>query len=242
MTALVVAEAFAIALLGLLVTGLLRSHAEILRRLHDLGAGLEGTTGAGPRDVEIQVRPGLAVPADRLPVAADIVGETPAGEMAAVALTDDRADTLVAFLTTGCATCASFWRDLAAGGVDLPAGTRVLIVTKGAEAESMSAVRALAPAGVTVVGSTQAWEDYDVAVAPYFVHVSHGRVIGAGAAATWPQVQGLLHRAFADLYGGAGADGRDHTARVDAELIAAGITPGHPSLRPTQGPDTEGAA
>ena len=242
MTALVVAEAFAIALLGLLVTGLLRSHAEILHRLHDLGAGLEEATGAGPQDVEIQVRPGLPVPADRLPVAADIVGDTPAGEMAAVALTDDRDDTLVAFLTTGCATCASFWRDLEADRVGLPPATRVLIVTKGADAESMSAVRALAPAGVTVVASTQAWADYDVAVAPYFVHVSRGRVIGAGAAASWQQVQGLLRQAFADLYGGSTADGRDNAARVDAELIAAGITPGHPSLRPAREPDPEGGA
>ena len=39
MTGLVIAEAVAIALLGLLVAGLLRSHAEILRALHELGAG-----------------------------------------------------------------------------------------------------------------------------------------------------------------------------------------------------------
>ena len=43
MTVLVVAEAAAILLLGLLVAGLLRSHAEILRRLHELGAGMELT-------------------------------------------------------------------------------------------------------------------------------------------------------------------------------------------------------
>src|SRR4051812_49320596 len=39
--AVVVAEAGAIVLLGLLVAGLLRSHAEILRRLHELGAGMD---------------------------------------------------------------------------------------------------------------------------------------------------------------------------------------------------------
>jgi len=37
---LVTVEAVAIGLLGLLVAGLLRSHAEVLRALHDLGAGL----------------------------------------------------------------------------------------------------------------------------------------------------------------------------------------------------------
>ncbi|NAZ88376.1 hypothetical protein GTR00_20125, partial [Kineococcus sp. T90] len=41
--AVVVALAVAVALLGLLVAGLLRSHAEILRSLHALGAGREDT-------------------------------------------------------------------------------------------------------------------------------------------------------------------------------------------------------
>ena len=39
MTALVIAEAVAIALLALLVAGLLRSHAEILKALHELRGG-----------------------------------------------------------------------------------------------------------------------------------------------------------------------------------------------------------
>ena len=58
MLAVVVAEGVAIALLAVLVLGLLRSHALILRALHELGAGLEleeaasaarrsGTTGPG---------------------------------------------------------------------------------------------------------------------------------------------------------------------------------------------------
>ena len=42
MTVLVVLEGFVILVLSVLVVGLLRSHAEILRSLHDLGAG-EGT-------------------------------------------------------------------------------------------------------------------------------------------------------------------------------------------------------
>jgi len=41
MTALVVVEALAIVMLGILVAGLLRSHAEILRSLHQLGVGLD---------------------------------------------------------------------------------------------------------------------------------------------------------------------------------------------------------
>ena len=41
MTALVVVETVVLVLLVVVVTGLLRSHGEILRRLHALGAGLD---------------------------------------------------------------------------------------------------------------------------------------------------------------------------------------------------------
>ena len=40
MSALVTLLAIAVGLLGVLVVGLLRSHAEVLRRLHELGAGV----------------------------------------------------------------------------------------------------------------------------------------------------------------------------------------------------------
>src|SRR3954466_13754920 len=48
---LVTLEAVVIVLLAVLVAGLLRSHAEILRRLHALGAGLD-------RDVPVTLRTG----------------------------------------------------------------------------------------------------------------------------------------------------------------------------------------
>ena len=50
LTALVVALGVVVALLGVLVAGLLRSHAEILRQLHALGAG-RTPGGVGPVDV-----------------------------------------------------------------------------------------------------------------------------------------------------------------------------------------------
>ena len=46
MTALLIVEGVAILLLGLMVFGLLQSHAEILRRLHDVdGASHAGSAG-----------------------------------------------------------------------------------------------------------------------------------------------------------------------------------------------------
>jgi hypothetical protein len=76
--AVVVAEGVAIALLGVLVAGLLRSHALILRSLHELGAGLELEKGAGaPGPVPVELEQGV-VPARR-PAdsqAVEIVGTT----------------------------------------------------------------------------------------------------------------------------------------------------------------------
>ena len=40
MVALVIVSTFVVLLLGILVAGLLRSHADILRALHDLGSGV----------------------------------------------------------------------------------------------------------------------------------------------------------------------------------------------------------
>ena len=71
--AVVIAEGVAIALLAVLVLGLLRSHALILRALHELGAGpraREGRRGRGPAarrhpgPVAVQIEPGV-VPATR---------------------------------------------------------------------------------------------------------------------------------------------------------------------------------
>ena len=62
MLAVVIAEGVAIVLLGVLVLGLLRSHALILKALHELGAGLElekeAGTGVTARDDRRQARAG----------------------------------------------------------------------------------------------------------------------------------------------------------------------------------------
>jgi hypothetical protein len=223
MTVLVVAEAVAIALLGLLVAGLLRSHAEILRRLHDLGAGMDPETGPMPVTFD-----GTRLPARTDRPAHDISGVTPDDEGVAVGVLGVEHPSLLAFLTSGCLTCEGFWAAFAdpARRV-LPRGTRLVVVTKGPEHESESRVRELAGPGLDVVMSSAAWDDYDVPVAPYFVHVdgASGEVRGEGAAQTWDQLVALLDRAL--------ADGDDGEARADRALMAAGIMPGDPRLYPT---------
>ncbi|HUR23358.1 MAG TPA: hypothetical protein VMZ73_05740 [Acidimicrobiales bacterium] len=229
MTALDGVQVAAIALLGLLVIGLLKSHAEILRQLHELGAGRAEEAGH-------VVPVGLAVGGPNGAVAHDVTGWTPAGEAAAVAVLGVSHDTLLAFLSSGCLTCAGFWEARGAGGdLGLPGGMRVVAVTKDPGEESESAIRGLS-SGQTVIMSTQAWFDYEVPGSPYFVHVSatSGRVSGEGTASTWEQVVSLVGRAAADARRPrAGARGED---RIDAELTAAGILPGDPSLYPAVTP------
>jgi hypothetical protein len=268
-TVLVVLLALVVALLAVLVIGLLRSHAEILRRLHELGAGIydgeEGTTvepatGGVRTPVELRTRPGVPEPRSAEGIVAtdahDIAGITPAGSAAMAGVVGTGHTTLLAFLSSGCGTCADFWRAFGDGaGTRLPGrDTRLVIVTKGPEAESISAVEALTPPGVTTIMSTEAYADYSVPANPYFILVDgpSGRIYGEGAAASWQQVATLLGQAAADA--GYSADGSplqrsapegrmtgpERASRADADLLAAGIGPGHPSLYPDElvgGPD-----
>ena len=236
MTTLIVVEAAAIVLLGVLVVGLLKSHAEILRQLLDLGAG-RSEEARRPTPVDLALGSFTRAPAH------DLAGETPNGEAAAVAVAGASHDTLLAFLSSGCLTCAGFWEALGPGGeLRLPAQTRVVAVTKGPEDESVAAVRALAPSGRAVVMSTPAWLDYEVPGSPYFVHVrgATGRVVGEGTATTWAQVVSLVNRAHDDMStsrpGEPTPTDGPREARIDQELTAAGIYPGDRRLYPPSPP------
>jgi hypothetical protein len=244
-TALIVVQALAIGLLGVLVIGLLRSHAEILRELHRLGVDL----GDGPRGHDTASAPPVAVGAPRVkapsrsirPVtgvkAADITGTTPLQESVQLSVAGAHHDTLLAFLSSGCHTCAGLWRALNdVSAVDLPDRTRLIVVTKGPVEESLSRIRELAPGHVPVVMSTEAWQDYGVPVTPYFVHVDgpSGDVVGQGSGTTWPQVVSLLRQAADDDRAARGHSRRatvtERDADVDSKLLAAGIRPGDPSM------------
>jgi len=210
MTALVAVEAVVIALLALLVTGLLRSHADILRRLHDLEGGAP-TASAPPTSTT-----GRAV---------DVAGMTPQGETIAVGVVGVAHDTLLAFLSSSCHTCAAFWDGLAERAhARLLPGVRVVAVTRDPEAESPSALAALAPAGMPCVMASDAIEAYGVPGLPYFVLVDGptGQVRGEGTGLSWTQIADLMGRADAD-----------NKTRIDGELSAAGIGPGDPRLYPT---------
>jgi hypothetical protein len=213
--ALVSVETVLLVLLVVLVAALLRSHAEILRRL---GPEEEGV----PRPRDLAPPPAR----DRVHVyAPELVGTTPTGD--AVKLAFDGGPTLLAFLSSGCTSCAGFWETL--GRRRIPAVPETVIVTRGPDREQRAKLRSLPPEGVPVLMSSQAWEDYAVPGSPYFVLVQGGAIRGEGAATTW--------HALASLVGDAIEEQNDASAQargrgVEDRLAAAGIGPEHPSLYP----------
>jgi hypothetical protein len=227
MVALVSVETVLLVLLVLLVAGLLRSHAEILRRL---GPGDQVPDPVGPlAGASVPSVPGPPEPpaGPRPEHAAPIAGVTPAGDAVALDFAGGATmPTLLAFLTTGCTVCAGFWSAL--GERQLP-GVQTVIVTHGAERERPARLRSLAPAGLPVIMSSQAFRDYAVPGSPYFVLVDGG-VLGEGSASTWEAVASLVGDALADERDARG--GQRRAEQVDEILAAAGIEAGHPSLYP----------
>jgi hypothetical protein len=213
MVAIVSIETVLLVLLVVLVAALLRSHAEILRRLGPEGAA----------------EPELAEPpaaARRETSAPEIAGVTPTGDAIKLSLTG--APTLLAFLSSGCTSCAGFFQTL--GEHALPQRLQPMIVTHGLDREQRSKLRSIAPAAVPVVMSSEAWEDYGVPGSPYFVLVEGGEIRGEGVATTWD--------ALSSLVGDAVEEQRD----VDERLAAAGIGPDHPSLFPELSAVPDGGA
>ncbi len=243
---LVAAQTVVLILMAVLVAGLLRSHAETLRRLPaEPGEGADGL-GEGAPDLQIVTPPDREQ--DEFP-ATDVAGSTLTGDAVKVSLTAGAPHTLLAFLSSGCLTCANFWDALRPEVREpLPGDARPVIVTKDSAYESPSKLKELAPADIPLVMSSTAWEDYSVPVAPYFVYVGEdGQVLGEGAAETWAQITSLFRDALHDLEesvpstgaAGGSTDRRSRRPRPgerldeeDETLAAAGVRPGHPSLYP----------
>ncbi|HEX6219791.1 MAG TPA: hypothetical protein VF115_01725 [Acidimicrobiia bacterium] len=232
MTALLIIEGFAIILLGVLVVGLLRSHAEIIRSLHQLGAGSDHEASAAESFARPRPRPSLNG-------APDLVGQTLEGSTMHVGVSGTDHRTLLAFLSTGCSACVALWQGLSEenpiAGIER---TRLVVVAKGAEAESPSRLRDMAPGGFPLIQTTEAWESYAVPVTPYFVLVegTTGEIVGEGSSKSWAQVRSLIGQALADRdVESQGGDGDEMLA--DRELRKAGIGPDHPSLYPGKAPE-----
>jgi hypothetical protein len=214
MTAIVSIETVLLVLLVVLVIGLLRSHAEILRRL-------------GPSEQRPDLRPPEAAPPRSGQAAPALAGLTPQGDAIVLDFAGTaQSPTLLAFLTTGCTTCQGFWESLAEPR--LPENVSAVIVAHGTDRESRQRIRKLAPHDTPVVMSSAAWGDYRVPGAPYFVLVD-GTIRGEGVATTWEALASLVGDAIEDERSG-GGDARGR--HIDDVFTAAGIGPEDPSLYP----------
>jgi hypothetical protein len=203
LTALVVVETLILGLLSVVVVALLRSHAEILRRLpeetRDEASGLRDPAPTVLTDTP-SVPEHLPQPRRRATEAHDISGTTLAGDPVIVSMRSGT-NTVLAFLSTGCLTCQTFWEGLRPDvRRPLPGDARVVVIVKDPAFESPSKLLALASPDVTVVQSSAAWEDFGVSMSPYFCFVDggSGTVGSEGSAMTWDQVASLLRDALLD--------------------------------------------
>jgi hypothetical protein len=202
LTALVVVETIVVALLAVIVVALLRSHAEILRRLPEP----EREPQAADHGTTINLHDTPTIPANlpsprrRATEAHDIGGTTLDAEPVVVSMRSGT-DTVLAFLSTGCLTCRTFWDGMRPEvRRPLPGDPRVVVVVKDPSVESPSKLRDLAPGDIDVVHSSAAWEAFDVAMSPYFCFVDgvSGEVRSEGSAMSWEQVASLLRDALLD--------------------------------------------
>lgn len=278
MVALEIVLTVVVLLLTVLVAGLLRSHADILKALHDLGVGVgdpsqdpidrerhnhrhyqgrarnrDRNANGGPISSPVPFTMGPPLPGERNSTSAPtIAGVTPTGDALAIAVSGNDQLTLIAFLSSGCTTCAGFWEAFQTPEqLGLPDAIRLVVVTKGPEMEIAGEVEAKAHSRLQVVMSTDAWGDYEVPGSPFFVLVdgAAGRRIGEGVANHFSQVVELVRRAQVDMQAfgigtrsergsrsrafAGGLDGPARESANDQELRAAGILPGDPSLYPS---------
>lgn len=228
MTSVVVALGLAVLLLAVLVAGLLRSHAEILKALHELGAGLELDKSA-PEPVPVTIE-GVTAPrrTGALSVPSSVSGETLDGEVLALSLLGQ--DTMIAFLSSGCTTCQEFWKAFRKDPA-LPPGARLVVVTRGPDDESPSALLQRRPEGVPLLMSEETWEAFGVPGSPYFAYVdSSGELVGEGSGASWQQVLDLMSQSRADALARRRGGGAVREQRDEDALRSAGVGPDHPSL------------
>jgi hypothetical protein len=144
----------------------------------------------------LEARAAATVAAKATGTGASLVGTRLDGRPFSVALDARPAGTVLAFLSSSCLGCRPFWDDLAANGLPsvLPPGAGLVIVPKDAAEEDHAALARLAPRGVDLVQSSDAWTAFGVPGSPYFVLVDGvtGRARARDTATTWTEVADRL--------------------------------------------------
>jgi hypothetical protein len=222
------------------IVALLRSHADILRRL----AALEQAGAGGHSAPPAPPLPSPGGDAAQLS-AAPLAGTTPQGDSVTLAFGPGSPVTLLAFLTSGCASCAPLWEGLRDAPRLDSLAERVAVITHDPTRESPTRLeRLVAPSSAgapraEVIMSSAAWADYAVPGSPHFVLTDGGGgILGRGSALSWGQLETMVADARADAQpahatGEPGRTTAERAERSERALASAGITPGHPSLQPS---------
>ena len=112
-------------------------------------------------------------------------------------------DTLLAFLTTSCASCRDHWEVLAAAQADLAPQAQLVVVTPSPSMEDEGLARRMTPAGAYLHMGSETWFMYGVSQAGTFLLVrspAHGpppwaeagRALGAAALVGPDELVGLV--------------------------------------------------
>ena len=121
-------------------------------------------------------------------------------------------DTLLAFLTTTCASCQPFWESLAEAPPGRELGIPLAVVLPSRSMEDEQAARRLTPPGAHLHMGSETWFDYGVGRATTFVLVRSP----AGGAPPWEQTGEVLGSATPADPGALNALVRDWLARAAA--------------------------
>ncbi|MGH2895068.1 MAG: hypothetical protein ACRDPM_17630 [Solirubrobacteraceae bacterium] len=238
------------------IVALLRSHADILRRL----AALEERAGSLPAALTPtpgpEPEPAGPVGGGEVITARPISGTTLPGDSVTLSFGAGSPVTLLAFLTSGCTSCAPLWAGLHEARDLAPLAERVAVITHDAMRESPTRLERLAPPGTEVIMSSAAWADYAVPGSPHFVLTDgRGGILGRGSALSLSALQTMVADAQADVRraadtavtpadtarttagaewttAGAARTTAERAQRSESALASAGIGPGHPSLYP----------
>jgi hypothetical protein len=168
--------------------------------------------------------------------AAPISGTTLQGDSVTLSFGPGSPVTLMAFLTSGCTSCAPLWAGLHEARELDSLAQRVAVVTHDPMRESPTRLERLAPSGTEVIMSSAAWADYAVPGSPHFVLTDGlGGILGRGSALSWSALETMVADARADALRAAGTarTTAERAQRSEGALASAGIGPGHPSLYPS---------
>jgi hypothetical protein len=216
------------------IVALLRSHAEILRRLAALEERAGGRAAAPAPEPAAAASP---VSGGEVTDAGSISGTTLQGDSVTLSFGPGSPVTLLAFLTSGCTSCAPLWAGLHEASDLASLAQRVVVITHDAMRESPTRLERLIPsAGPEVIMATAAWADYAVPGSPHFVLTDgEGGILGRGSALSWPALETMVADARADARRAAdpARSTADRAQRSESALGSAGIGPGHPSLYPS---------